>query len=102
MLRDELEQFLQETFQYDRFQDYCHNGLQIAGKDVIRKIVFGVSFHLPLLEHAIRLEADAIFVHHGIFGKEFFHLKGVMKEKIKRTRLRRKPKKKFLKSSDSK
>ena len=83
MLRTELEYFLKDTFQYDNFQDYCQNGLQVEGKNTINKIVFGVSFNLPFLEKAIQQQADAIIVHHGFFGKNFFTLKGIMKEKIK-------------------
>ena len=80
--RQELEQFLKETFQYDRFQDNCQNGLQIEGKAEIETVAFGVSFHLPLLEQAMQQNADAIIAHHGIFGKNFFVLKGAMREKI--------------------
>jgi dinuclear metal center YbgI/SA1388 family protein len=83
MLRTELEHFLKEIFQYEKFEDYCQNGLQVEGKDGIHKIAFGVSFNLPFLEKAIAHQADAMIVHHGFFGKEFFSLKGVMKEKIK-------------------
>jgi dinuclear metal center YbgI/SA1388 family protein len=83
MLRKELEQFLADTFQYDNFQDYCQNGLQIEGKEEIHKIVCGVSLNLPLLREAIRLQADAILVHHGFFGKNFLSLRGVLREKIK-------------------
>ncbi|MCP4405914.1 MAG: Nif3-like dinuclear metal center hexameric protein [bacterium] len=81
--RKELERFLQEIYRYDDFQDYCHNGLQVEGKEQIRKIVFAVSFHLPLLEQAIAVQTDAIVVHHGIFGKDFFRLTGRMREKIR-------------------
>lgn len=83
MLRTELEQFLIDTFQYDNFQDYCRNGLQVEGKEEIHSIVCGVSFNLPLLQEAARLQADAILVHHGFFGKDFFTLRGVMREKIR-------------------
>ena len=83
MLRTELEQFLEDTFQYGNFEDYCKNGLQVEGKESIRKIVFGVSLNLPLLEKATTFHTDAIIVHHGFFGKDFFRLKGVMKNKIK-------------------
>ncbi len=83
IFRQELEQFLQETFQYGRFQDSCQNGLQIEGKPEIETIAFGVSFHLPLIEQAIQQRADAIIVHHGIFGKDFFTLTGTMREKIR-------------------
>jgi len=81
--RTDLERFLEETYRYGDFQDFCRNGLQVEGKEQIRKIVFGVSFHLPLLEQAIAAQADAIIVHHGIFGKDFFHVTGRAKEKIR-------------------
>ena len=83
MLRDELEQFLADIFQYADFQDYCQNGLQIEGKEHIRKIAFGVSFNMPLLQEAMAFEAEAIIVHHGFFGKNFFRLRGIMREKVK-------------------
>lgn len=83
MLRTELEQFLADTFQYDNFQDYCRNGLQVEGKEEIHKVVCGVSLNLPLLREAIRLQADAILVHHGFFGKDFLSLRGVLREKVK-------------------
>ena len=83
MLRKDLEQFLADTFQYGNFQDSCQNGLQVEGKDEIQTLVCGVSFNLPLLHEAIRLHADALLVHHGFFGKDFFTLRGVMREKVK-------------------
>ncbi|MBD3305051.1 hypothetical protein GF339_01740 [candidate division KSB3 bacterium] len=81
--RTVLEHFLRETFQYDTFEDYCQNGLQVEGKAEIQKLVVGVSFNLPFLERAIQQQADAILVHHGFFGKDFFRLTGVMKQKVK-------------------
>lgn len=83
MLRTELEQFLEDTFQYGNFEDYCKNGLQVEGKESIRRIVFGVSFNLLLLEKAVAFQADAIIVHHGFFGKDVFSLTGRLKAKLK-------------------
>jgi len=74
MKRVELEQYLDELYHYDEFDDYCYNGLQIEGSDDIRNIVFAVSFNSLLLEKAIMSNADAIIVHHGIFGKDFFKI----------------------------
>ncbi len=82
MKRTELERYLKELLQYEKFEDFCHNGLQVEGKEDIRKIAFGVSFHLPFVEDAIRAGADALFVHHGIFGKNLFSLTGTLKQKI--------------------
>lgn len=83
VVRQDLERLLKETFEYEKFEDYCQNGLQVEGKTEIHKLVVGVSFNLPLLESAIEANADAIFVHHGIFGKNFFCVKGVLKHKVK-------------------
>jgi dinuclear metal center YbgI/SA1388 family protein len=83
VFRDDLTRILSHIFEYKNFEDYCLNGLQVEGKDEISKIVFGVSFNLHLLKEAVNRDADAIIVHHGIFGKNFFELKGHLKEKIK-------------------
>ena len=83
MLRTELEQFLAATFQSENFEDHCQNGLQVEGKASIQKIACGVSFNLPFLEAALTFQADALIVHHGIFGKNFFSVTGVLKAKIK-------------------
>jgi dinuclear metal center YbgI/SA1388 family protein len=70
-------------YRFENFEDYCENGLQVEGKEQIEKILFAVSFNLHLVEKAIEQKADAIIVHHGIFDKGFFVLKGHKKKKIK-------------------
>ena len=52
-----------------RFKDYAPNGLQVEGKDDIRTIVTGVTACQALIDEAVRLDADAILVHHGFFWK---------------------------------
>jgi dinuclear metal center YbgI/SA1388 family protein len=52
-----------------RFKDYAPNGLQVEGRKVVRKIVSGVTASRALIEAAIHAEADAIFVHHGLFWR---------------------------------
>jgi len=74
MKRHELDQFLRDLYQIETFDDYCYNGLQVEGTEDIHTILLGVSFHSLLLEEAIREHADAIIVHHGIFGKDFFKI----------------------------
>ncbi|MCK5056106.1 MAG: Nif3-like dinuclear metal center hexameric protein [Candidatus Aminicenantes bacterium] len=83
VLRDELNSYLAELYRFENFEDYCENGLQVEGKEQIEKIVFAVSFNLHLVEKAIEQKADAIIVHHGIFGKGLFVLTGHKKKKIK-------------------
>jgi len=52
-----------------RFKDYGPNGLQVEGRTVVRKIVSGVTASRALIEAAIHADADAIFVHHGLFWR---------------------------------
>ena len=52
-----------------RFKDYGPNGLQVEGKAEIRRIVSGVTASRALIEAAIAAQADAIFVHHGLFWR---------------------------------
>jgi len=65
----ELMQWLDATLQPQNFRDYCPNGLQVAGKPRIRKLVTGVTASKLLLQAAIAREADAVLVHHGWFWK---------------------------------
>ena len=52
-----------------RFKDYGPNGLQVEGRTTVRRIVSGVTASRALIEAAIDAEADAIFVHHGLFWR---------------------------------
>lgn len=81
--RQELTNDLKQLFRYDDYDDFCLNGLQIEGKEDIHKIAFAVSYNALALEEAIREQADALIVHHGIFGKNFFSITGREKSKIK-------------------
>lgn len=51
----------------DEFEDYCPNGLQVEGRDEVRRLVTGVTACRALIEQAIEADADAILVHHGYF-----------------------------------
>lgn len=83
MQRDKIINFLNNYLQVEKFEDHCVNGLQVEGKNEVKKIITGVSFNLELIAKAIDKKADMILVHHGIFGKEFFQLKGFKKERVK-------------------
>lgn len=81
--RTELNEDLRQLFRYEDYEDYCLNGLQIEGRDTIKKIAFAVSYNLLSVEAAIESRADALIVHHGVFGKNFFSVTGREKVKIK-------------------
>ncbi|MGE0333515.1 MAG: Nif3-like dinuclear metal center hexameric protein [Ramlibacter sp.] len=52
-----------------RFRDYGPNGLQVEGKQEVRRIISGVTASRSLIEAAIAAQADAILVHHGLFWR---------------------------------
>lgn len=55
--------------QPENFKDYGPNGLQVEGREQVRKIVSGVTASRALIEAAVVTQADAIFVHHGLFWR---------------------------------
>lgn len=67
--RGDLIAYLDRLLDARSFSDYGPNGLQVQGKDPIRKITTAVSACLELFERSAELGADAILVHHGIFWK---------------------------------
>jgi dinuclear metal center YbgI/SA1388 family protein len=67
--RQALLQAFDTLLQSARFKDYGPNGLQVEGRGQVRKIVSGVTASRALIEAAIDAQADAIFVHHGLFWR---------------------------------
>lgn len=67
MNRDLLLSYLDQLLDASRGRDYGPNGLQVEGKEEIRKIVTGVSACQELFVRAREAGADAVLVHHGIF-----------------------------------
>lgn len=66
---DELDYYIRDLLQIERFRDYCPNGLQVEGTREIRTIVSGVTASQALLDAAIEADADAVLVHHGYFWR---------------------------------
>lgn len=69
VLRDDLANLLAGELDINRFRDYCPNGLQVEGRNRIRRVVTGVTASQALLEAARDAEADAVIVHHGYFWR---------------------------------
>ena len=67
--RDTLLQAFDTLLQPARFKDYGPNGLQVEGRNEITTIVSGVTASRALIEAGIAANADAIFVHHGLFWR---------------------------------
>ena len=82
--RQELLAHFDGLLQPERFKDYGPNGLQVEGRGEIRRIVSGVTASRALIEAAIEAQADAIFVHHGLFWRGMDgRITGWLKERIR-------------------
>ena len=71
MLKKDLDAFFTDLLNPSSFNDYCPNGLQVEGSEQINKIAFAVSATKDSIDQAVKLQADTLIVHHGLFWK--FH-----------------------------
>jgi dinuclear metal center YbgI/SA1388 family protein len=79
----QLLQAFDALLQPERFKDYGPNGLQVEGKPEVRRIVSGVTASRALIEAAVQAQADAIFVHHGLFWRgQDGRVTGWMKQRL--------------------
>jgi len=84
MKRNDLLHWVDALLEPWRFRDYAPNGLQVEGRDEIRKVVTGVTASQALLDEAVRRNADAVLVHHGYFWKgEDARLVGIKQRRLK-------------------
>jgi dinuclear metal center YbgI/SA1388 family protein len=85
MKLDDLTGWFDELLEPGRFSDYCHNGLQIEGCADVQRMVTGVSVSQALIDAAIECDAQAIFVHHGLFWKNQWPLRvrGSMRRRLR-------------------
>lgn len=85
MKNTELEQLINDKLNSAAISDYAPNGLQVEGKETVQKIVTGVTASQALLDEAVRLQADAVIVHHGYFWKgESPVIRGMKRRRLKR------------------
>jgi dinuclear metal center YbgI/SA1388 family protein len=79
----QLLQAFDVLLQPDRFKDYGPNGLQVEGRPEVRRLVSGVTASLALIEAAVAAQADAVFVHHGLFWRgQDGRLTGWLKQRV--------------------
>lgn len=68
--RDTLMVFLNKYFSpyadKAKKDPWCANGIQLDGKDEIRKIALGVSANMEFFQKAVKREADCLIVHHSL------------------------------------
>ena len=83
--RQSIDVYLREALAVDRFKDYGPNGLQVEGRESVRKLVCGVTASLALIEAAADLGADAVLVHHGLFWRgQDGRLTGWLRQRVAR------------------
>lgn len=83
MKRDDMLKALDDLLKPGKFRDYCPNGLQVEGREQIRRVVTGVTACQALLDAALVEEADAVLVHHGYFWKnEDPRVRGMKRQRL--------------------
>lgn len=63
-------------------KDASQNGLQVEGRENIRKIVFGVSANLEFFKKAAAAKADMVITHHGLLWSQNPAVTGIFKKRI--------------------
>ena len=83
--RNDIAGFLDQILELDRWpDDPSNNGLQFAGDAEVAKAVFAVDASVELFCKAADLDADFIFVHHGIsWGSGIRRIDGILADRIK-------------------
>lgn len=76
MQRDELVAYLDQFLRLPEVRDYGPQGLQVEGRDTVRRIVGTVDAASPCVEAALDRGADLLLVHHGILWGEAQPLTG--------------------------
>jgi dinuclear metal center YbgI/SA1388 family protein len=82
---DTVHTYLNDLLNIQDFQDYCPNGLQVAGKTEVQVVVSAVSASLAAIEAACDYGAQVLLVHHGYFWKgEDPCITGIKKNRLQR------------------
>ncbi|AGF48046.1 NIF3 family metal-binding protein [Candidatus Kinetoplastibacterium oncopeltii TCC290E] len=78
-----LLDWLNSLLDPEKYKDYCHNGLQIEGKEKIYSVALGVTACELFLQKAIAAKADAVIVHHGLlWANDNLSISGIKRKRI--------------------
>lgn len=79
----ELVAYLDHYLECSRFRDFCHNGLQVEGKEQVRRIATAVTATSVSIQAAIDWGADVLLVHHGLFWEKGpLQVRGPLRHKL--------------------
>jgi dinuclear metal center YbgI/SA1388 family protein len=67
MHRDRIVAFLDDLLAAGSIPDYQPQGLQVEGRDEVKKVAVGVSVSAELIRRAAEWGADMVICHHGLF-----------------------------------
>ncbi len=80
--RDEIVKYLSDILRSTVIPDGSQNGLQVEGKDTVRRAAFAVSANKKTFDMAIAKGADIIITHHGLIWDHPFIITGVNKKRV--------------------
>ena len=75
--------FLNDFYRVAEIEDESCNGLQVSGKQDVKKIVCMLDASQEGIEKAIAADADMIIVHHGLFWGGVKSLTGIMYDRVR-------------------
>ncbi len=78
----EIVEFLDDLLKIKEWQDKSNNGLQVEGREDVKKIAFAVDACMDVFVRAKEIGADMIVVHHGIIWGGIDYVKGVVKRRL--------------------
>ena len=83
--RNDIASFLDRILELDQWpDDPSNNGLQFAGDAEVAKAVFAVDASAELFCKAADLDAEFVFVHHGIsWGSGIRRIDGILADRVK-------------------
>lgn len=85
IIRDELERYLADFLNCERYTDYTSNGLQVEGRSELKRICTAVTASYDVILKAADYKADALFVHHGYFWRgEDPVITGIKRQRIEK------------------
>lgn len=67
--QSEILNYMNQLLTPNLFEDYAPNGIQVEGKNSLKRMAFAVSATQDSLQKALEWGADGIVVHHGILWK---------------------------------
>ncbi|MGR2737667.1 Nif3-like dinuclear metal center hexameric protein [Billgrantia sp. Q4P2] len=84
ILRNDMVRACDALLDAPAFKDYTVNGLQVAGRDEVQRVMSGVTACQALLDEAVAWGADLLLVHHGYFWKnEPVPITGIKQRRIR-------------------